>query len=211
MKKIDLCNRARKILWSGKIMPEDEAFLRELIVRHPNCTAKIGAGISYFEIRKSKNFGQNQFWLQRVDGTATDFSFRRCVNGKDPSHRATVLAAMRRLIVDQVLDFKSRALTPDARCSLTGAPLHNANVHVDHDPPFIEIARAFFEEVGGVEKILLAPEANGEIGRLFLDQDMARRWSDFHRARATLFLTTAEANLHKSKIVAKTEIANVAE
>jgi Protein of unknown function (DUF3223) len=211
MKKVDLCARARKILWSGAIAPEDEAFLHDLIARHPNSTAKIGVGINRFEIRKSESFGQNQFWLIREDGTATDFSYRRCVSGKDPSHRATVLAAMRRLIVDQVLDFKSRALTPDARCSLTGAPLHNANVHVDHDPPFIEIARAFFEEVGGVDAIQLAPEANGEIGRLFLDQDMARRWSDFHRARATLFLTTAEANLRKSKIVAKTEIAKVAE
>jgi hypothetical protein len=30
-----------------------------------------------------------------------------------------------------------------------------------------------------------------------LDPEIARRWSDFHRARATLFLTTAKANISK--------------
>ena len=196
MKKTELCTRAQSILWSGRITPEDESFLHELIDRHPDAARKIGAGIDHFEIRKNPKFPGKVFWLVRVDGTETDFSYRRCVNGAEPLHRLQVLSALRAVISDQVIDFKRRALTPDARCSLTGAPLNEENVHVDHDPPFIEIARAFFEEVG-VETIKLAPSGDGQIGRTLLDPDIARRWADFHRARATLFLTTAKANISK--------------
>jgi hypothetical protein len=92
---------------------------------------------------------------------------------------------------------------------LTGASLNEENVRVDHDPPFIEIARAFFEEVDGVETIKLAPSGDGQIGRALLDPGIARRWSDFHRARATLFLTTAKANMSKGvKPRAETSLRN---
>jgi hypothetical protein len=197
MKKTELCARAQSILWSGKIAPEDESFLHELIDRHPDAARKIGAGIDHFEIRKNPKFPGKVFWLVRVDGTETDFSYRRCVNGAEPMHRLQVLSALRAIISDRVIDFKRHTLTPDARCSLMGASLNEENVHVDHDPPFIEIARAFFEEVGGVETIKLAPSGDGQIGRTLLDPEIARRWSDFHRARATLFLTTAKANMSK--------------
>jgi hypothetical protein len=164
-------------------------------MRHPDAAAKIGPGIARIEIRKDPFFKQNVFWIIRADGSETDFSFRRCINGAEPSHRAQVLATMRLAITDQVLDYKHRALTPDARCSLTGVPLDETNVHVDHDPPFIEIARAFLAKVGGVAAVELAPPRDGILGRTFLDPLMAQRWSDFHRARATLFLTSAKANM----------------
>jgi hypothetical protein len=195
MKKTELCARASAILWSGKITPEDDAFLRELIKRHPDAPAKIGVGIDHFEIRENAFYKQNVFWLIRTDGSETDFSYRRCVSGAEVSHRAQVLATMRTAISDQIIDYKRHALTPDARCSLTGAPLDEATVHIDHDPPFIEIARAFLDDVGGVEAIELTPSEDGSIGRSFLNPLMAQRWSDFHRTRATLFLTTAEANM----------------
>jgi hypothetical protein len=197
MKKTELCARASAILWSGKITPENDAFLHELIKRHPDATKKIGVGIDHFEIRENAFYKQNVFWLIRADGSETDFSYRRCVSGIEASHRAQVLATMRTAISDQIIDYKRPALTPDARCSLTGAPLDEATVHVDHDPPFVEIARAFLDDVGGAEAIELTPSGDGSIGRSFLDPLMTRRWSDFHRARATLFLTTAEANMSK--------------
>jgi len=47
--KTELCTRARAILWSGAVTPEDDAFLRELVKRHPQAATKIG--IDHFEIR----------------------------------------------------------------------------------------------------------------------------------------------------------------
>jgi Protein of unknown function (DUF3223) len=146
---------------------------------------------------KTYSTSKTFFWCVRTDGSETDFSYRRCVSGVEPSHRAQVLATMRSAITDQILDYKHNALTPDARCSLTGVPLDEATVHVDHDPPFIEIARAFLDSAGGVEAVKLSPPKDGILGRTFLDPVMAQRWGDFHRTRATLFLTTAEANMSR--------------
>jgi Protein of unknown function (DUF3223) len=44
--------------------PEDDAFLRELIKRHPDAATKIGAGIDRFEIRKDVFYKQNVFLVR---------------------------------------------------------------------------------------------------------------------------------------------------
>ena len=210
MKKSELCTYLWKVLQSGKISDEDQALLRGLVKHHPEAELKIGVGISHFEIRPSARFKQNTFFLVRTDGSAADFSYRSCINGP-ASRRQQVLSAMRDAIVPQILDFKSRTLTPDARCSLTGAPLNEQTVHVDHDPPFIKVARDFLQEVGGDEAIDLTPSVDGVLGRQIANPVMARRWSDFHRQRATLFLTTAQANMRKGagRVLASTGTAHV--
>jgi hypothetical protein len=158
--KQELCRRASAILFSGKISPEDDAFLREIVKGHPQSDIKIGPGIDHFEIRRTGRFKQNVLWLIRTDGTATDISFRRCING-DVSHRTKVLAAMRAAVADQIVAFRDRALTTNARCSITGVPLTRDNLHVDHDPPFIELARAFLASEGGAENVQLTDDDDG--------------------------------------------------
>jgi hypothetical protein len=197
MTKKEMCDRAGAILRSGKVKPEDDAFLRELVKRHPQAATKIGVGIDHFDIRRGGRFNQNVLWLVRRDGTETDISYRKCVNG-DASHRAKVLAAMRAEIADQIIGFRDRALTTDARCALSGVPLTTENLHVDHDPPFIEIAESFFGRIsGGVEAIRLTSEMDGALGRTLADRAMALDWRRFHQAGATLFLTSATANMRK--------------
>jgi len=197
MTKRELCKRASAILWSGEITPEDDVFLRELVKRHPQAATKIGVGIDHFEIRRGGRFYQNVLWLIRQDGTQTDISYCKCVNG-DASHRTKVLAAMRAEIVDQIIGFRDRALMTDARCALTGVPLTRENLHIDHDPPFIKIAEAFFEKIGGgAESISLMDDMDGALGRLLADRAIALDWRRFHQARATLFLASAKANMCK--------------
>jgi hypothetical protein len=197
MTKGEMCDRAGAILRSGKVRPEDDAFLRELVKHHPQAATKIGVGIDHFEIRRGGRFNQNVLWLIRRDGTETDISYRKCVNG-DASHRAKVLAAMRAAIADQIIGFRDRALTADARCALTGVPLTRENLHVDHDPPFIKIAESFFARIsGGVEAIRLTSEMDGSLGRTLADPTIVFDWREFHREHATLFLTSATANMRK--------------
>jgi uncharacterized protein DUF3223 len=197
MTKKELCARAGAILRSGNVSSDDDAFLRKLIARHPQTAAKVGAGIDHFEIRQGAPFRQNVFWLVRVDGTETDFSYRRCVNNGKISHRARVLAAMRLAIGDQIVEFRQRALVENPVCALTGAPLTREALHVDHDPPFSSIAAEFFALLGGAEAIKLADEADGVIGRRFADTKVLAAWCEFHRTHAKLFLTSAIANMRK--------------
>ena len=196
--KTELCNRASRILFSGNITPEDDAFLREIVKGHPIADVKIGPGIDHFEIRRGGRFNQNVLFLVRIDGTATDISFRQCINGES-SHRTKVLAAMRAAIADQVIAFRDHALTTNARCSITGIPLTRENIHVDHDPPFIEIAKAFLASEGGAENVTLTDDGDGQIGRTLADKRQMFAWQDYHRERAVLFPTDAHANMRKGR------------
>jgi hypothetical protein len=71
-------------------------------------------------------------------------------------------------------------------------------LHIDHDPPFIEIAESFFGRIsGGVEAIKLTSEKDGALGHTLADRVTALAWRRFHQTRATLFLTSATANMRK--------------
>lgn len=84
----------------------------------PFATARqLGCGISGFEVRShdlragravSNANSAKAFWLRRTDGTATDFSFLKCVDeafAADPDtvHAARVYRALRMAVDDQVL------------------------------------------------------------------------------------------------------------
>ncbi len=60
--------------------PADEQFLLDLLDLHPQRDSKLGGGVAYFEVRTNPKFvRQKSFYLIRVDGSETDFSFVKCV------------------------------------------------------------------------------------------------------------------------------------
>ena len=60
--------------------PADEQFLLDLLELHPQRDDKIGRGIDHFEIRTNPKFvKQRSFYLVRIDGSETDFSFVKCL------------------------------------------------------------------------------------------------------------------------------------
>jgi len=191
--------RASKILHSGLVgritNTEDIAFLVELLARHPAADSKIGCGVDHLEIRQTR-YKTPGFWLVRCDGSETDFSYRVCISGAQ-SHRTLVLAALRCGVADQILDFKTATLSAGARCPLSGEPL-DEKCHVDHTPPFTELAAEFVAANGGFEAIAIAPSEDGMIGRKLVDDNIRQRWAQFHRERATLCLLTPGANIQKS-------------
>ncbi|MEY9886680.1 hypothetical protein ABIA31_000306 [Catenulispora sp. MAP5-51] len=91
--------------------PPDEAFLHDLLELHQDAAGKRGVGIDHFEVRLTEEFHQPGFFIIRVDGTVTDFSFLRCLT--PATHRDRVLTAMRRAVKDQVVAFKQEALAED--------------------------------------------------------------------------------------------------
>jgi Protein of unknown function (DUF3223) len=58
------------------------SFLCDLISRHPRAPDKIGKGIDHFTIGPGL-FGTLCFYLHRVDGSRTDFSYMKCVRGAE--------------------------------------------------------------------------------------------------------------------------------
>jgi hypothetical protein len=56
------------------------SLLCALISRHPRATEKIGPGIKHFTVDHALH-GTRCFYLTRVDGTRTDFSYFKCTRG----------------------------------------------------------------------------------------------------------------------------------
>jgi hypothetical protein len=65
------------------IIPEPHhSFLSALVARHPHAAEKIGAGIKHFTVEPALH-GTVCFYLTRIDGTRTDFSYLKCTRGSE--------------------------------------------------------------------------------------------------------------------------------
>jgi hypothetical protein len=66
------------------IEPGDAVHLEALMERHPEAEHKIGGGIKRF-YRDATDQPTSCFWIERTDGSCTDFSFHSCVDMKGKS------------------------------------------------------------------------------------------------------------------------------
>jgi hypothetical protein len=70
--------RDRHVL-RAKIVGEDDTFLRDLFVLHPEASEKLsGHTILHFEVRRNRH-GTKSFYFKRSDGFLDDFSFMKCL------------------------------------------------------------------------------------------------------------------------------------
>ncbi len=58
----------------------DHEFLLDLLNKHPRKAEKIGSGVKYFTVEKAQG-GTQCFYITRVDGSRSDFSFMKCLRG----------------------------------------------------------------------------------------------------------------------------------
>ncbi len=175
-------------------LPWEDSYLRDLIELHPDAEEKIGSGIDYFEARQNIG-GTIGFWIVRVDGSETDFSFIRCLT--PASHDVRVRIAMRREVRDQIAEYRSEffSLDTDQRCPITNDRLTPQTSHVDHySPTFLNLAHAFAISIGGYP--LIAVVAGDSVyGARFAFEGAAKVWRDYHLEKAQLRVVSRRANL----------------
>lgn len=180
----------------------DFAFMREVLNMHRSAGIKIGAGVAAIFVRRNPEYKTNRgFWILRVDGTETDFSFYECLSPSDPLKKFKT--ACRNAVRDMMVEFRRDNLRPDSVCPYTGEPLHPQNTHVDHEPPmtFDRIVSEFVESRGvDVRRVKLSGHRDGVIGDAFADRRFAADFLDFHNHRANLRLVSATANLSHVKL-----------
>ena len=175
----------------------DHVFLNAVLSRHPRARDKIRCGVLRFEIRQNLQYpGQRSIFLIRMDGSDTDFGYRKCL--KPPTMEQEVTAALRHAISDQIVDFVKRAFGSDkpVNCAVTGVVMKSyAEAHVDHAPPtFLDLAETFVAEQGGWTRFALS-RADRQVGARLADAALAAEWAAYHRRRAELRLVTINANL----------------
>jgi hypothetical protein len=178
----------------------DLAFLQELLERHPDAPNKIGCGVASIYVNRNPIYPSTRtFFLVRTDNSTTDFSYLECI--RPTPHRKKVLRALRAAVEPYTLQVKQAffdQVGSQAICPITGETIRFIGSHVDHTPPatFDAIAAQFLAEENLLPDDIGVVAAGDHIFQDRLtDQDLERRWVDFHNSRAVLRVISKTANL----------------
>lgn len=182
----------------GKITtPLAVASLTDLIENHHD-KEKIGVGIDYFFVAPSPAHHGKCFNIQRLDGSCTDFSYRKCISR--PTSKTKVLRALRHT-VDQCIRrkkldlFMATQMTGGIVCPLTKRPLEWETCHADHQAPFtFEVICHFFLDKESFEWDTF-PLSNGDNAFGSVEHSLADKFRTFHNKHAHMRLIAASENL----------------
>ncbi len=182
----------------------DHALIGALLGLHHRAEEEIGPGIAPIEIR-TVDYGHPGFWAVRTDGTAVDFSYKRCLDGAR-TPRAEAMVALRNAIQPDIDRFRREELhrlrtkSLPLVCQLSGNPIGDGpGTEVDHyggDGEFSSLAEQFAQRHGGLENIATRPVEIG-VGCVIADDTVFDAWVEFHRANAKLRLIHRSANLQR--------------
>jgi hypothetical protein len=187
--------------------PEDARFLYDLLCMHPSAAQKIGLGVHSFQVeRNAPAIGNPQgnvgFWLTRVDGTRTDFSFLICLT--PPKHEHKVKSALRSEVQEDIAAFKCWFFNThgvQVPCALTGEIVTPETCHVDHEPSFDSLVKGWMSAENLTWDLLrVRPQEDGETGgRRLQDAPAVASWVLYHRQHARLQIVSIRANLSKPR------------
>ena len=166
---------------------EEHDFLMNILSMHPGFDQKVGCGIAEFFVAPSTGrFPNHCFWLRRVDGTATDWSWNECL--KPSTHAQKVYRAARQSVLPQIFAFK------DSRPAVACGHEDAKDFHVDHVRPCMNI---FAEWMAAQEDVRLQPSRDCDAINRFADPAVEASWQAFHAEHAQLQLLCAHCNLSK--------------
>jgi hypothetical protein len=194
MLKKDIATRCRELLHSGVLKEEDKKFLMEVIRMHPRSFDKVGCGIKDFFI------GSGCFWIRRADNSITDFSYTKCINGKDHPIQ-DFMVACRKAVEDHVfwvkMDlFKKQNVDGFIICPITGEKVDFPSIHLDHhSPKFRDIVKAFIKENNIEVTPFLFIREDGQFGVKFALQKHSDAFLEYHNKVATYRLLSKTANM----------------
>lgn len=176
--------------------------LRDLLDLHPEAKQKVGCGVERIEVRSNREFGEKArgFWVVRTDGSETDFSYRKCLEG-ERAYRNKFLHTCRYAVRDHMEAFKAKffQVATNPTCPLTGVSLNAKNSHVDHIPPhtFERIVQSFavLNAIDINDPSLCENGVDGLIIPTFSSEILRDQFVYFHNAHAQLRVISADANV----------------
>ena len=192
-------DRCREILNDATIGSRlndcDCIWLEQVLELHPEADDKFGCGVDYFEVRKN-GYGGRTFWIIRTDGTATDFSFMRCISAGHAM--ADFNKACRTAVAQDIIAFKNSVF--DGReytvCPVLGERIFRDTCHIDHAPPhtFETIVEEFAATLTN-PIACVRPTRDGETVTRLIDDDLVQEFRELHGRLAELRAVSKYANL----------------
>lgn len=127
--------------------PDEIAFLLDLVAGHIHSDDKAGVGVARFYPDYAPEHTTVCFWLERTDGSKTDFGVPACIRKIGHLNKQS----LREAIASQLADFKSQKLaacTDSFVSEYSGNAFPVAEAVADHVEPFDSIVERFFRERG---------------------------------------------------------------
>ncbi len=180
---------------------EDFDFILDVFKLHPNFKNKNGLGIQSIYTKTNSIYRNvREFWIVRSDGSETDFSYMKCLNG-DSSNREKFLKACRIAVEPYTMAFKNSFFSEKkiARCPITGETISFCSSHVDHQSPntFYKLVSDFIAEmkIDSEEISFVGSGQDGLCQITFQDKTLEKAWVDYHNKNAQLQVISQRANL----------------
>lgn len=185
------------------ISGEDDTFLRELVLLHPEKDQKIGSGVSAFTVQIDPIWKKTRhFVLLRTDGSSTDFSFLSCLDGANK--KKDTFSALRHAVLEQIVSFKAQAFSEPLlpECPYLGTSISFEEAHVDHTYPatFKRLVEDWLkkEQISLLEVSISEPSDNQWTSEM-LSSPQKESWISFHLEKASLRIISKTANLSHAK------------
>lgn len=180
----------------------DFLFMTEVLKNHPDYELKSGVGIKKIFVRQNPVYKNARgFWLSRLDGSETDFSYLECLN--ETKHEKKFLNACRVAIEPYTQEYKRQFFNnlneKDWICPYTNEKLNYIGSHVHHKEPktFKRLISNFIKEnmidVANVQ--INSATGDGLIQDTLKDKKLEQSWIDFHNFHADLQIVSKKANL----------------
>ncbi|MCG6495679.1 DCL family protein [Kitasatospora sp. A2-31] len=167
---------------------EDELLLRDLLSLHRDADAKIGPGIESFRVVPTQLGSHQGFEAVRIDGTAIDFSYQKCLNPRTYPQRVIDALGVEAKDLRSAY-FYNRQKEGTFVSDLSGAALSAAATDVSYfkGPSLASMAANFAAAAGDWDAIELTPATDPGLAVL-VDRELAACWCEYHRKHAVLGL-----------------------
>ncbi len=185
------------------IADDDRDILLALLERHPEADKKIGCGIKRL-YKDRTDMPTSCFWIERTDGSRTDFSYRTAISAKGKSLYQEFLEACRAAVQDDLRLTKKRFFEKFAdrdgrvECDITGDKVTIYESHLDHKKPltFQVLVNTFI----GANDIEIKPEMllidqDAQFQTTIIDLQLKDKFRRYHHKMAQLRVIKAEQNL----------------
>jgi hypothetical protein len=170
---------------------EDGQLLYELLQRHPEAKTKMGPlGVQRF-FRDKTDMPTSCFYLERHDGTTTDFKIESCITGKPPSIEKEFYDACRSAVADDLATRKREIFEAAGgvkQCATSGENVTFGESEYRHTTPrFIEIVEMFKTAKNiDIRSVSLSMGHDMQYKTSFVDSTLAHEFKIFHAKHAHL-------------------------
>ena len=165
----------------------DENFVHEILKMHRHYDAKTASGLDFIFVRHLA-VGR-RFEVMRADGTPRDFAWSHCLE-QNENLWPPLLRLLRRLIIEQLNDFRAGRYDHGWACELCGELLLlSRDTQVDHLPPwtFRHLVDEWLEyRKLTPETIQIVASRVHQTPSYFADPEHRESWLTFHRGHALL-------------------------